>query len=151
MNKTIDTNAPLFARKELLIEAPVEKVWNIQTDIERWSEWQSDITSATLQGKLAAGTTFKWKASGLSIVSTLHTVNPNHEIGWTGVSLGMFAIHNWTFKEQDNGTLVTTEESLSGWLASLIKMFDKNFLDKSLEASLQKLKTRVDNVNSFSS
>ena len=144
MNKTIDTNAPLFARKELFIEAPVEKVWNIQTDIERWSEWQSDITSATLQGKLAAGTTFKWKASGLSIVSTLHTVNPNHEIGWTGVSLGMFAIHNWTFKEQDNGTLVTTEESLSGWLASLFRMFDKKFLEKSLDASLQKLKTRVD-------
>ena len=146
MNKSIDTNAPLFAWKELLIDAPVEKVWKTQTDIESWPEWQSDISSPVLQGGLTAGTTFKWKANGLGIVSTLHTVNPNHEIGWTGVSLGMFAIHNWTFKEQNGGTLVTTEESLSGWLASLFKMFDKNFLEKSLEASLQKLKTRVDNV-----
>ena len=143
MNKAIDTKAPLFARKEIFIEAPLKKVWGTQTDIERWPEWQSDIASAALQGDLTAGTTFKWKASGLGIVSTLHTVNPKNEIGWTGVSFGMFAVHNWTFKEQDNGTLVITEESLSGWLASLFKIFDKNFLEKSLEASLQKLKTRV--------
>ena len=147
MNRPIDTKAPLYARKEIFIEAPLEKVWDIQTDIERWPEWQSDIASTTLQGELTSGTTFKWKASGLGIVSTLHTVNPKNEIGWTGVSMGMFAVHNWTFKEQDGGTLVTTEESLSGWLASLFKMFDKNFLEKSLEASLQKLKARVDNVN----
>jgi uncharacterized membrane protein len=146
MNKFIDTKAPLFARKELFIDAPVEKVWSIQADIESWPEWQSDITSAKLEAELAAGTIFRWKASGLSIVSTLHTVNPNHEIGWTGVSLGMSAIHNWTFKAQDNGTLVITEESLSGWLAGLFKMFDKNFLEKSLEASLQKLKKRVESV-----
>ena len=145
MNKSIDTKAPLFARKELFINAPVEKVWNIQTDIEGWPEWQSDITSANLHGELAAGTTFNWKASGLGIVSTLHTVNPKNEIGWTGASLGMFAVHNWTFQRQDNGTLVITEESLSGWLAGLFKLFDKNFLGKSLEASLQKLKTRVEN------
>ena len=147
MNKSIDTNAPLFAKKELFINAPVEKVWNIQTDIERWHEWQSDIASVNLDGELAPNTIFRWKASGLGIVSTLHTVNPNSEIGWTGVSLGMFAIHNWTFKEQDGGTFVITEESLSGWLASLFRLFDKNFLEKSLEASLQKLKTRVDDVN----
>lgn len=146
MNKSIDTKAPLIARKELFINAPLEKVWNIQSDIECWYEWQPDIASAKLEGELAPNTIFRWRASGLNIVSTLHTVNPNHEIGWTGVSLGMFAVHNWTFKEQDNCTLVITEESLSGWLASLFKMFDKNFLEKSLEASLQKLRTRVDKV-----
>jgi hypothetical protein len=38
----IDTNAPVFARREIFIEAPIEKVWNIQTGIDRWSEWQRD-------------------------------------------------------------------------------------------------------------
>jgi uncharacterized membrane protein len=146
MNKTIDTQAPLFARKEIFIEAPIEKVWNIQTDIENWHEWQPDIALAELQGDLVPGAVFRWKANGLGIVSTLHTVSPHHEIGWIGVSLGMFAIHNWTFKEQGKGTLVVTEESLSGWFARLLKMFDRNFLEKSLEASLQKLKSRVVNA-----
>lgn len=138
----IDTSAPAFARKEIIIHAPVEKVWQIQTDIENWSKWQPDITSAKLEGALAAGTTFRWRAKGLNIVSTLHTVKPHQQIGWTGVSLGMFAIHNWTFEAGGETTLVTTEESLSGWLARLMKLFDPHFLEKSLEASIQILKTR---------
>jgi uncharacterized protein YndB with AHSA1/START domain len=138
----IDTNAPVFARKEIIIHAPIEKVWQIQTDIENWNKWQPDITSAKLEGTLAAGTVFRWKAKGLNIVSTLHTVKPHQQIGWTGVSLGMFAIHNWTFEARGKTTFVVTEESLSGWLARLIKLFDPNFLEKSLEASLHILKTR---------
>ena len=138
----IDTNAPVFAHKEIIIHAPVEKVWQIQTDIENWNKWQPDITSAKLEGALSAGTVFRWKAMGLNIVSTLHTVKPHKQIGWTGVSLGMSAIHNWMFEERGEATLVITEESLSGWLARFMKMFAPNFLEKSLEASLQILKAR---------
>ena len=138
----IDTNAPVFAHKEIIIHAPVEKVWQIQTDIENWNKWQPDITSAKLEGSLAAGTIFRWKAMGLNIVSTLHSVKPHQQIGWTGISLGMFAIHNWKFEARGATTLVVTEESLSGWLTRLMKLFDPNFLEKSLEASLQILKTR---------
>jgi len=138
----IDTNASVFARKEIIIHAPVEKVWQIQTDIENWNKWQPDITSAKLEGSLAAGTIFRWKAKGLNIVSTLHTVKPHQQIGWTGISLGMFAIHNWKFEARGATTLVVTEESLSGWLTRLMKLFDPNFLEKSLETSLQILKTK---------
>lgn len=138
----IDTNAPVFARKEIIIHAPVEYVWQIQTDIENWSKWQPGITSTKLDGDLKAGTTFRWKAKGLNIVSTLHTVKLHRQIGWTGISPGMFAVHNWTFEARGEATLVTTEESLSGWLTRLMKLFDPDFLEKSLETSLQILKTR---------
>jgi uncharacterized protein YndB with AHSA1/START domain len=140
----INIKAPMSARKEILIEAPIEKVWSIQTDIERWPEWQPDITSAKLQGNLTAGTVFRWKAKGLGITSMLHTVEPNHKIGWTGTSIGMGAIHNWAFEPQANGTLVITEESLSGWFTRLMKFIDPRFLEKSLEASLRILKARVE-------
>ncbi|MGB4873735.1 MAG: hypothetical protein WBP47_27050 [Candidatus Promineifilaceae bacterium] len=56
----------------------------------------------------------------------------------------MFAIHNWTFTAQQQGTKVITEESLSGWMARLLKLFDSHFLEKSLEATLQTLKTTVE-------
>ena len=140
MNKTVDTKAPLWAHKEIFIEAPLEKVWNLQTNIEDWPQWQPDITSAKLEGGLATGSIFRWKAKGLNIVSTLHTVEPQHQIGWTGDSLGMFAIHNWTFEAQNDGIRVITEESLSGWLVRLLKFVNPKFLEKSLEASLQILK-----------
>ena len=140
----IDKTAPVFARKEIIIHAPVEKVWQIQTDIENWNKWQPVITSAKLEGALAAGTIFRWKAKGLNIVSTLHTVIPLQQIGWTGISLGMFAIHNWMFEARGEATLVTTEESLSGWLTRLMALLDPRFLEKSLEASLNILKVKAE-------
>lgn len=141
----IDTNAPVFARKEIVIHAPVEKVWELQTDIENWKRWQPDITSAKLEGALEAGTIFRWKAKGLNIVSTLHTVIPLKQIGWTGLSLGMFAIHNWMFEARGKTTLVVTEESLSGWLTRLMILLDPRFLEKSLETSLNNLKFVAEN------
>lgn len=140
----IDKSSPAFARREILIHAPVEKVWQIQTDIANWSQWQPDIAFAKLDGDLDEGTTFRWKAQGLNITSRVHTVEPNHRIGWTGVALGMSAIHNWTFEDYGNDTRVTTEESLSGWLTRLMVFFDRNFLEKSLEASLLRLKEKAE-------
>ncbi|MVF23699.1 hypothetical protein EVC37_19090 [Methylocaldum sp. BRCS4] len=140
----IDRHAPLTARKEIVVAAPVDVVWNIHTDIERWPEWQPDISSISLEGTLAPGTLFRWKAQGLKITSTLQEVEPQRGIGWTGVALGMKAIHIWKFESQDNSTRVVTEESLSGWLARLLKLFDPAFLDKSLEASLRLLKAKAE-------
>jgi len=141
----IDTKAPVFARKEILIHAPLEMVWKLQTDIENWNRWQPDITSAKLEGALEADTIFRWKAKGLNIVSTLHTVNPLRQIGWTGLSLGMFAIHNWMFEARGETTLVITEESLSGWLTRLIVLLNPRFLERSLETSLNNLKFNAEN------
>jgi uncharacterized membrane protein len=140
----IDIKAPMSARREIFIEAPVEKVWNIQTDIEGWPAWQPDITSAKLEGGLKPGTIFRWKAKGLGIVSTLQTMEANRQIGWTGISVGMSAIHNWSFESQSTGTRVVTEESLSGWLVRLMKLFDPHFLENSLESSLKTLKAKVE-------
>lgn len=142
----IDKSSPAFARREVLIHAPVEKVWQIQTDIANWSQWQPDIAYARLDSDLKAGATFRWKAQGLNIASRLHTVEPPHRIGWTGVALGMSAIHNWTFEAQGDVTRVTTEESLSGWLTRLMVFFDPQFLEKSLEATLRRLKSKVEEM-----
>ena len=144
MNKEIDVNAPLSARKEIIIEAPVAEVWKTQTDIEGWQKWQPDVTSANLESTISEGKGFRWKAKGLDIMSNFHTVEPQHQIGWTGKSLGMFAIHNWTFEPQGNRTRVITEESLSGWLTRLMKLFDPKFLEKSLENSLNTLKAYLE-------
>lgn len=140
----IDHNAPLNARKDILISAPLEEVWSAITQIDQWFEWQPDVTSSKLDGELAAGTTFHWKAKGLNIVSTIQVFEPMHRIGWTGKSLGMKAIHLWTFDAVQEGTHVTTEESLSGWFPRILKLSDSHFLEKSLLNSLQVLKAHVE-------
>lgn len=137
----IDSDAPLIAKKTEFIKAPINHVWQIQSDINNWPKWQKDVSYAKLQGKLEKGTVFTWKAMGMNIYSELQEVIENKTIGWSGKSFGMNAIHIWTFNKEGNNTRVTTKESLSGWFPTLIKIFKPSFLDKSLEKALNTLKT----------
>ena len=143
----IDYNAPLFAEKDILISAPLEKVWSEITQIDQWSQWQPDVTSSKFDGTLATGTIFYWKAKGLDITSTIQIFEPMQRIGWTGKSLGMQAIHIWIFEKRKDGTYVKTKESLSGWFPRVLKLFDPKFLEKSLQNSLQVLKTHVEGLS----
>lgn len=142
----IDYKAPLHAEKDILISAPLEKVWSEITQIDQWSTWQPDVTSSRLDGTLVKGTMFYWKAKGLNIASTLQIVEPVQRIGWTGKSLGMQAIHIWIFEKRKEGTYVKTKESLSGWFPRVLKLFDPKFLEKSLQNSLQVLKKHVEGL-----
>jgi hypothetical protein len=74
-----------------------------------------------------------------TILATLYLA-----IGWTGRSLGAHAEHIWTLTPQNNGTLVTTEESMEGWSIQLLKLVSPKFLDNSLDAWLQNLKTKAE-------
>ncbi len=140
----IDENAPMTARKEILISAPVEKIWALETDINRWPEWQPGVSSAKLEGGVAVGSIFRWKGQGMNITSTLQEVDPPRRIGWTGKAMGMQAVHVWTFEPQGDNTRVVSEESWSGWFARLLKLFDRHMLDKSAEKSLRVLKATAE-------
>lgn len=140
----IDQSAPLKAQKSIEISAPVNTVWALLADIPDWPKWQPDVTTAEIEGELAVGSIFRWKAAGLNITSTLQEVQPDQQIGWTGKSVGMQAVHHWTLESIENGTRVSTEESLNGWFARLLKFFDTHFLEKSLANSLNVLKKRAE-------
>ncbi|MFL7893556.1 MAG: SRPBCC family protein [Anaerolineales bacterium] len=142
----IDTDAPLKAQKEILISGSIENVWSALTVIDRWAEWQPDVTFAKLDGKLEKGTVFRWKAKGLNITSVIQLLEPIRSIGWTGNSLGMKAIHVWSLEQRNDGTFVKTQESLSGWFPRILKLFDPEFLEKSLVSSLQILKSHVEEM-----
>ena|SRR5688500_2240155 len=142
----IDHDAPLSAKKEILISASLEKVWSELTNIDQWSKWQPGITSSKLEGPLATGTMFYWKANGLNITSALQIVDRMQSIGWTGKSLGTQAIHIWRLEKHPDGTFVQTEESLSGWFPRSLKLFDPKFLETSLQNSLQILKAHVEGL-----
>lgn len=121
-------------------------MWSEITDIDHWNAWQPDVTSSKVDGILATGTKFYWKAKGLDINSTIQVLEPMQRIGWTGKSVGMQAIHIWTFEKHEDHVHVKTEESLSGWFPRLLKLFDPKFLEKSLQNSLQVLKTHVEEL-----
>src|SRR5215216_3433358 len=141
----IDENAPVIARDEILIDAPLESVWGLHTDISSWSEWLADIDASTIEGPLAVGTVFHWKTYGLSIESTIQEIDPPRRIVWSGPARGIMAIHVWTMTpSEENKVLVHTEESWDGdpVLAQPEEM--QQALDGSLRAWLQSLKHKAE-------
>jgi uncharacterized protein YndB with AHSA1/START domain len=141
----IDTKASLQAQKELLINAPIERVWQILTTINAWATWQNDVANAHLEGRLKAGTRFVWKAGGMNITSILQEVEENKIISWTGVAFGTYAVHVWEFQKIGDTTRVITRESLAGWLPAMIKIFKPTFLEDSLKKVLESLKNCAEN------
>lgn len=142
--QSINNNAPVICTKSIVMNAGKEKVWSILTSINEWASWQKEISYASLQGSLAAGSSFTWKTGGAKINSKLHTVEPYSQFGWTGKTFGLFAIHNWTLKENNQQTEVTVDESMEGFLASVFKKsFNKN-LEKGMMNWLQFLKQKCE-------
>lgn len=141
----IDDFAVLKTYKEIEIHASIDVVWNIQTNINAWANWQPDISEAKLSGSVEQGANFEWKSGGFKLYSILEKVEKNKIIGWKGVGFGASAIHVWEFNSLENGnTIVRTSESMDGWLVKLLRGVMRKKLNESLEAWLKALKNSAE-------
>jgi len=144
VSESINKKAPVKTYQEIIINASAQKVYHIMSDIDHWEDWHSDVKDTKLNGVFKKGSTFDWKSGGLTIHSTLHTVQPEHKIGWSGKAFGAFAIHNWSFIEHDGKTTVKVEESMEGWLVSLLSNTFQKGLENSLQIWLKNLKVQAE-------
>lgn len=138
--KSINNNAPAKCSKTITINASSEKVWAVLTDIDNWTNWQTDLSKAKLNGHLKPETTFDWKTGGTKIHSTLHTFEPFKYFGWTGKAMGTFAIHNWVLTEINGQTEVYVEESMEGFVAKLLKKSLNKTIENGMQTWLELLK-----------
>jgi len=137
----INTRAPAIARAQIEIEADRETVWRTLTDFERWPSWKSDVSSLSMRGPLAPGTTFVWKAGPGSIKSTLREVDAPAGIAWTGTTFGIRAIDVFRLEERESRTLVVEEESWEGAIVRVLHGRLQRTLQTGIEQGLRSLKT----------
>jgi uncharacterized protein YndB with AHSA1/START domain len=144
-NGQIDEHAAVKASSEILIAAPTEKVWRLLVEIDEWPRWQPNITAAKITGPLNQGTEFEWSTGGTKIKSRLAVVKPGEELAWTGKALHTTAIHVWQFRATPNGgTVVSTRESMSGFMLKLRVLYSSKDLEKSQKAWLDALKREAE-------
>jgi hypothetical protein len=132
--------APVRSKREVQSAAPPDVVWDVLTQFDRWPEWNPDVKSMSIEGPVAPGTEFRWKAGPGTIVSTLEQVDPPRYIRWRGRTLSIEALHEWRLESLNGGTRVETDESFSGLLARLLRGSLQKTLDRSLETGLEQLK-----------
>ena len=139
----INRAAPETATGETQIDADPEIVFSIIAEIDEWPSWNPDVKSAKLNGPAQPGATFRWKSGPGSVVSTLQVVDPPGEIGWTGTTMGIKAIHVFRFEPNDGGTLARSEESWEGVVARVFRRFSRRTLDDTITNVLSHLKAEA--------
>lgn len=140
----IDGDAPVLARHEIDIRAPLETVWQLHTNVNAWPSWQTDISAAQLDGEFESGASFAWTSSGLSITSTIYDVTDRSRTLWGGTAEGITGIHEWTFRDMTQGVLVSTNESFAGAPVERDPSPMQSILDTSLVSWLLRLKATAE-------
>jgi len=140
----VNRDAPAIKIAEIIIEAPVETVWGVLSDLDGWPSWNKGVSKIHVSGPVRAGTSFEWMAGGAKIKSRLEEVTAPKKIAWSGKMFGIRAIHVWELEGQAYGTKVHTEESFEGPVARLFRGFARRTLARALDQSTQALKAEAE-------
>lgn len=66
---------PIFER-EVEIDAPIEKVWQVMTNPNNWPQWFPGIDSVSSVTAISAGGTFEWIGDGKTAQGTIVAMEP---------------------------------------------------------------------------
>ncbi|MFF4416699.1 SRPBCC family protein [Streptosporangium sp. NPDC001559] len=151
----VDPAAKARYRTEILIQAPLRTIWDLQTDVEDWPSWQKPVAPMTIKrldpGPLRERSRFQATVhlppnppsppSTVVITSTVRQLRYGKCVRWTGPADGagfhIDGIHVWNFVKVPGGVLVRTEESHTGPQADPTS-------DMGLETWLNDLKTAAE-------
>lgn len=107
----------------LLIEAPVETVWGLTVDVERWPEATPTITSVRRldDGPLAVGSQARIKQPAQPARTwTVRTLDPLHSFVWDTRTLGMTMAGGHHLVEETGGCRNTLTLEVTGPLAVVL-------------------------------
>jgi hypothetical protein len=139
----IDEVAPITSRSTIIIDAPIERVWDVLHDLRAWPTWYPAIQMLELT-TITPGMPFIWKLDGATIRSTFALVEPQRGLAWTGISFGFKAVDLHLLEPVNEGrTRVIIAESLAGPLLPLL--YSSTKLRASHEKWLTTLKHFVEN------
>jgi hypothetical protein len=122
----IDERAPVKSSGEIRIGAPVERVWDLLTDLCGWEGWAPGIHDVRLASAVAVDARFSWSIGRTRVKSVFAIVEPGRELTWTGAALWTKAVDRHVLEPAEDGaTRLYIEESLAGVLVPLFFSSEK--------------------------
>jgi hypothetical protein len=116
----IDEGAPITTQSDIMIDAPVDQVWERLIDLPSWPTISPAFRDVRLDSEIAVDATFRFVLYNFPIRAKFAAVKPGKQLVWTGVSLWFKAIDCHELEPAaDGGTRYTVSESFSGLLATL--------------------------------
>jgi hypothetical protein len=140
----IDASAPVIATADTRIDAPADIVWAVLATLDRWPSWNPGVKAMSIQGSVAPGTEFRWKAGPGTITSVLTQVDRPLFISWSGRTLGITARHCYELEAQGAHTCVRTAESFSGLASRIFRRSLARMVERTLSEGLSCLKLEAE-------
>ena len=117
----INNDASVRDRQSAIINAHIDKVWELLTDVNAWPSWCEEIKSAECD----KGADFDWTVRHTHFVSQFQTVQEPTLLTWVGKSKFVKAIFVWNLEASDEQTIVTVEESIEGFIIPIFNNHSK--------------------------
>jgi len=141
----------MFTEDAIEIDAPPQLVWDVFSDVERWSEWTASVTSLVgLDGPaLAVDKRFAIKQPGMSrLVWKVTEIDPGSSWTWVQRSPGVLVTARHFVIAQPGGhTLVRQQLDQSGVLGALVGRLMLKKTKRFLELEARGLKARSERLS----
>lgn len=107
----------MIIQEQVTINAPLQRVWHIFTNIAAWETWNSVcadccfISGAEIAPGACVAFTLRPYYLPIKIQPKVTKCEPFREVIWEGERLGVHAVHRFEFLEKNGQvTMVSTEE-----------------------------------------
>jgi len=140
-----------YVHNEIEISATPEQVWLLLIESKKWITWYDGIQNIkfedSTQQNLAKDTKVFWNSMGQSLNNTVSELVPNERLAWTFEEAKIQGHHAWLIIPTSFGCKVITDESQTGKLAKLQKIFLPRKLMKQHDNWLQILKIEAERLS----
>lgn len=109
---------PIEVHNQAVIPAPMDRVWDLLTDVERWPSWYRACRWVRVV-RAARPVSFRWKAHPLEISSTVVACERPHSFSFVADAKGIHAERTFTLRPSPDGvgTIILSHETQIGPLA----------------------------------
>ncbi|WP_194777177.1 SRPBCC domain-containing protein [Pararhodonellum marinum] len=137
-----------YVHNEIEINASPEIVWNLLVNAKDWMEWYDGIQNIQFedssQTALSPNAKVFWNSMGQSLNNEIVAFEPYRSLSWQFNEKKIQGMHAWVIFPTATGCKVITDESQTGSLAKLQKIFLPNKLRKQHDNWLYVLKQEAE-------
>lgn len=121
----INENAGIRDSHSIIINADIDKVWDILVDMENWPTWNPEVKKVILEGKVEEGAYFKWLQGRTNGKSQIQKVEKPSNISWTSQAKFVKRIYVWSLESDEGQTIATVSASFQGTFVVLAENHQK--------------------------
>jgi hypothetical protein len=139
---------PLSITSEVTIAAPIDRVWDVYADVERWPTWTASVTTVELVAGegIAVGTAARIKQPRFPRLTwTVTEVEPGRSWTWVTRSLGATTTAGHHVRANADGTTQVVQTiTQQGLLGTLVGRLTRGLTRRYLAMEGAGLKERVE-------